>query len=60
MVDLSELNGRVAFSNLKHGQILVTPSISGTSHLTLLLLVIKACCKQIGIMLLIERTCHYM
>ena len=34
MVDLSELNGRVAFSNLKHGQILVTPSISGTSHLT--------------------------
>ncbi len=59
MVDLGELNGRVALSKLKRGQILVRPSTSGTSHLILLLLVIKACSKQIGILLLIERTCHY-
>ncbi len=60
MVDLGELNGRVASSELKRGQILVRPSTSGTSHLILLLLVIKAWCKQIRIMLLIEGTCHYM
>jgi len=59
MVNLGELNGRVALSELKRGQILVRPSTSGTRHVNLLLLVIKAWCKQIRIMLLIEGTCHY-
>jgi len=59
MVNLGELNGRVALSELKRGQILVRPSTSGTRHVVLLLLVIKAWCKQIRIMLLIEGTCHY-
>lgn len=60
MIDLGELNGRVALSKLKRGQILVRPSVSGTCHLISLLLGIRACCKQIGITLLIEGTCHYM
>ncbi len=59
MVDLGELDGRAGLSKLKRGQILVRPSTSGTRHVVLLLLVIKAWCKQIRIMLLIEGTCHY-
>jgi hypothetical protein len=47
MVDLDELSGKDPLLKLKLGQIQVRPNTLGTSHLTLLLLVLKACCKQI-------------